>query len=658
MVKITRWIEPAFQFLVVLILIGLGSAGGLLGWWLRDLPAIRALEELQPARPSAILSKNGVPLLELGRENRDPAKLRELPELLVKAVLAAEDWSFYSHTGIDPLGIARAFLTNLRSRRLRQGGSTITQQLTKVLFLTPERTARRKVREIVLALEIERTYSKNQILELYLNTIYFGQGAYGIKTAARLFFSKSPAELDVAQCATLAGLIQGPSLYNPARHPKRAVKRRNIILGRMLRKGVIDATTHRQAIAQNLMLRLHASPPAKARDFTEAVRRILLEELGLKLLYEGGLTIRTTLDLELQQIAQQALEEQLRALERRKNPEENQKLQAAVIVMNAETGEILALVGGRNSNAGSSHFNRAFQARRQPGSLFKPIVWAAALENGLSGASIVDDLPTELLDRTGKVVWSPKNFSKKNYGPTTLREALVHSRNIVSVHLFQRMGADLVIDYARRMGIRSSLPAVPSLALGSGEVRPVEIARVYGCLAAGGVTVKPRLIRAVMDSRGMPVFQTAPEHRRAISERSAYMLLDILRDVVIRGTGRRAALKSTWIAGKTGTTNGFTDAWFAGLAPPLVIVVWVGYDEPKPIPGKATGGRAAAPIFRKILQEAEKRITLRKPVRPQGLLEKTIDATTGLLAKKGCPRKQKELFPENQVPPTCNWPGH
>lgn len=656
MPRVSSWIGAFFRVVGLVLLLALALPAGVLAWWLRDLPPLQALEDLQPATGTVVLDRHGELLAEFSKENRELTTLRAIPQELVLAVLATEDWKFYEHIGIDVQGLARAFLTNLRRGRMQQGGSTITQQLTKVLLLSSERSLRRKVLEVVLALEIERTYSKDQILELYLNTIYFGQGAYGVKTAAEVYFGKDPMELNLPECALLAGLIRAPSQIDPVTNPAKARARRALVLGRMLDRGVIDAAQYEEALVAPLGLQTRPTPETLALDFTEAVRRELVTTIGAERLYAGGLRVETTLDPEVQRISEQALARGLKSVESRvgaaKADDPNGPLQGAVLVMDLETGDVLAMVGGRERAGDAHRFNRALQAHRQPGSLFKPLIYTAAIDNGMTGATLIEDLPVEQIDQRGEVTWAPQNYDEINHGPTTIRTALVHSRNVVAVRVFNTLGLDVVLSYARRMGVTSKLPLYVSLALGAGEVTLSEMITAFSCFGTNGLRVDPRTIRLVTDRRGGLVLQEPPVRRRVLSETTAYILADMLRDAVDRGTGASAAVEGLWVAGKTGTTNDSSDAWFIGTAPPLVIGVWVGYDGRRKI-GRETGGHAAAPIFHEILLKLKDRYPFASPAKPDVLTAATIDATTGLVATPRCTKVERELFLPGQMPGPC-----
>jgi penicillin-binding protein 1A len=632
-------------------------SAGVTAWWLRELPPLKALDELQPTASSVLLDSGGRILGEFSNQHRELARLREYPARLLQAVLAAEDWKFYDHFGIDLQGVARAFLRNLGSGRLLQGGSTITQQLTKQLLLTSERTLRRKVLEIILALEIEQTYTKDQILELYLNTIYLGDGAYGMKTAAGVYFGKEPSALTVPECALLAGLIRSPSRSDPVSHPDRARQRRDDVLSRMRERGVLTQAEYEAALGTPIEVRHEERSAGTAVDFTEAVRREVVASVGADALYAGGLRVQTTLNPQIQQIAEESLEPGLRAVEARlskgSRPDApSEPLQGSILVENLESGDVLAMVGGRERGGDPHRFNRALQAKRQPGSLFKPFIYTAAIDNGMTGSTVVEDVPVELLNERGGVIWTPQNYDEKHHGSTTLRTALVNSRNIVAVRLLDTLGLDVVLTYAHLMGVESELPRVLSLALGAGEVTLWEMVRAYTCFGTSGLRVEPRCIRVVTNQRGALVLQRAPDRQRVLSETTAYRLADMLHDAVERGTGTSAKIEGLWVGGKTGTTNDSTDAWFIGVAPPLVIGVWVGYDEPVQM-GRETGGLAAAPIFREILTRLKGRFEFHSPPRPAGLVEATIDASTGLKANANCPQVEHELFLPGQVPGPC-----
>lgn len=659
--------------LVITLFAFTGAAIGIYSWASSDLPSPESLASIQPAVKTTILDCKGRIIQELFTQNRSPVSLEEVPQDFIEAIVSTEDRRFRSHWGIDLLGIARAALHNLRAGKIVEGGSTITQQLAWNLFLTHERTVSRKIREAVLALRIERRYSKDEILEMYVNQIYFGDGTYGIDAAARDFFGKRPSELDLAECALLAGLPRNPRDYSPRRNPDLAKRRRSLILRSMLDTGAISEEQMRQAVEEPIEVLPKGSGGRKAPYFVEMVRLYLDEVYGSRHVYEAGYVVYTTLDLDLQEVAEAALESHLAEIEiqaRKKitkasydtsstdqadRPTVMPYLQGAVVAMDPNTGFIRALVGGRDFD--DSNFNRATQAYRQAGSAFKPFTYAAALDAGYTTADLLLDAPLVMELPTGQE-WVPANFDNEFRGPVTLREALNHSINIPAIRLLTRLGASTVAEYAHRLGIHSSIPAVPSIALGTPEVTLLDLTSAYTAFSNMGIRVEPLAVLKVVDQNGIVLEENETISEEVLDAQTAYLVTTMLESAVNEGTGRKArAMGLTGpAAGKTGTYDDYTDAWFIGFIPDLVAGVWVGYDVKQPIGGKSTGtGSAAAlPIWTKLMLAVSDTSTATSFRRPREIVTRRVCLVTGLLATDRCPEFRTEVFKAGTEPnETC-----
>ncbi|GIX47699.1 MAG: penicillin-binding protein 1A [Candidatus Tectimicrobiota bacterium] len=732
------------------LLAGLGLLGGLVAALAlyrelaADLPSVEELTRYQPSLVTTVYDRHGQPLADFFVEKRFLVPLEAIPQPLRQATVAVEDSRFYTHHGIDVLGILRALWTNLRAGEVREGASTITQQLARTLFLTRERTLKRKLREVILALRIERRFSKDQILEMYLNQIFYGHNAYGVEAAAQTYFGKSVSELTLSEAALIAGLPRAPNRYSPLVNPELSRKRRDHVLRRMVEEGYITAAQAQAAQQAPLVLRPKPEPARQAPYFVEYVRQYLEEHYGATALYRGGFAVHTTLDLRLQQAAERALREGLRAIDKRRgyrgplkrlvltgeaavdaariqavtmpdgdptvrvgevlpgvvlevHPDEvvvavkagrgllpaegfawvreanlqqdyawrrplraeeifqrgdviavrvlavdpagkahrlfleqEPAVEGALVAMEVGTGEVLAMVGGYDF--ARSQFNRAVQAQRQPGSAFKPIVYAAALEAGMTPASIVIDAPVVKPGAEPDTYWKPENYSEKFYGPTTLRTALAHSRNLVTVRVADKIGVPAVLAYARRLGITSPLAPYLSLALGASDVTLLELAAAYGVFANAGMYVPPLFITRIVDRHGKVLEEHLPQARRAMSPELAYVMTSLLQGVIEHGTGRRVRALGRPAAGKTGTTNEFRDAWFIGYTPELLAGVWVGMDDRTTLGYRETGGRVASPIWLDFMREAVKEQPITDFPAPPGVRFVRIEAQSGRLA--------------------------
>jgi penicillin-binding protein 1A len=598
--RLRRWLRGTLIVTGLFALLAVSAVGVAALWAFtilpRSLPSVTALETLQPIQGTKVYDDNDEPLTELHVERRIFVPLTQIPQSLRDAVIATEDHRFYSHWGIDPIGIARAVVQNYRRGRIVEGGSTITQQLTKVLFLTPDKSLERKLKEAVLALELERRYSKDRILEMYLNQVYFGHGAYGVEAAARTYFGKSVSELNVREAALLAGLPRAPSSYSPFDHTEVAKRRREVVLRRLVEYGSLKDDEAKRLMKSDLGL----IPPERRRTtgqyFLDYVQQTLEAKYGADLVFKGGLNVYTTLNPVMQLAAEQSLREGLKALEGRSaKARPGEHPEGAVVTVEPQTGYVKAMVGGYDFFR--SEFNRAVQAKRQPGSAFKPFIYIAALEAGLTPATRIDDSPVSYAVGPNAQVWKPENYDRKFRGSTTLQQAIEESINVVTVKVQERVGLNRTIQVARRLGVTSPLDINLSLALGTSDLSLIELTSAYSALANQGVWMPTVTIRYVTDTQGKLLEEHVPEGREALSPEHAYVITHMLRGVVERGTGHAAKALGRPIAAKTGTTNDYSNAWFIGFTPRLATGVWVGYDRPRSLGRDETGSRVAVPIW-------------------------------------------------------------
>ncbi len=574
------------------------------------------------------------------REQRRVVRLEEVPARVRKAVLAVEDERFYYHRGVDPVAVLRAFVANLRRGGVVQGGSTLTQQLMKNFFLESDRTLERKVKEALMALVTEWMYTKDQILENYLNEIYLGQngsqGIFGIWEAARFYFVKEPEQLTVGETAMLAGLIRAPNRYSPYRDIKEATRRRNVILAKLVGDGIITRHTYERALREVFEKREPVRVTNGAPYFTDYVKKELAAHYSNDVLTAEGLRIFTSLDLELQQAAETALSKGLTRLEKDyrhlRKIAKTDDLEGALVVIKPQTGEIRAMVGGRDY--GKSQFNRVAQAKRQPGSVFKPFVYLAALTHGSAhgqepyhSTTFVEDEPFTW--SYGRQSWAPENYKHRYYGWVTMREAMEKSLNAATARIAQDVGIKKVREMAYRMGIESRLPLLPSLSLGAVEVTPLEMAGAFSALANNGVRTHLLSIKNVVDRNGNVLEKRNIRVKRVISPRVAHDMNNMLRGVVERGTARSVRLQGFTrpAAGKTGTTNDARDAWFAGYTPDLLALVWVGFDHQSEL--GLPGSRAALPIWTDFMKKATSRLPVTDFVTPPGVSSFEADPRAG-----------------------------
>ncbi len=588
------------KLLIIVLLVAGAICGSLAGAFFaltHDLPQIRALESFKPDAVTRIYSADKVLLAELFIEKREPVPLATIPRHLTAALVATEDRKFYKHSGVDLKGIARAIIKDIKAGEFVEGASTITQQLAKTLFLTPRKTLVRKIKEAILAFQLERRYTKDEILELYLNQVYFGSGAYGVESAAKIFFGKSVKDLDLSECALVAGMPKSPSRYSPLVNPDLAIKRRNTVLKQMRDTDIISEPIYQNAKKKPLATNSRRFGPSKAPYFVEYVRSSLERELGSSRLYKHGLSIYTTLDFQLQQTAEQGLADGLTALTERmqKTPTEKIDPQAAIVSIDVTTGGILAMVGGKDFY--NSRFNRATMAYRQPGSAFKPFVYAYAIEQGFAQNKKILDAPVVYKGAQEDQDWKPQNFSLEYKGEMTLRHALAVSQNIPAVRLLQILGPQSVAQFAHQLGIKSPLASNLSLALGTSEVTLINLTAAYAVFPNKGQRIQPYGVLEVVDRQGRVIWRTKPQRRVVMSRSTAAVVTNMLEAVVKEGTGRRAQVLGKSVAGKTGTSNEYKDALFVGFSPRIIAGVWVGQDRGVSLGKKETGARAALPIW-------------------------------------------------------------
>ncbi len=601
------------------------------------------------AQSTTILDAADSPVFTIFKEQRIDIPVEKMSPNLIKAVISVEDQRFYEHSGVDAVRVAAAVVRNFEEGRRAEGGSTITQQLARQSFLSRDKTYRRKLKEVILAAYIEKMYDKNEILELYLNKVYFGGGLYGVEAAARGYFGKSSSDLTVDEAALLAGLIQSPSSYAPSVNLDRAVARRNIVLQSMVSTGSIDqqvADRAKQAPVRLVNgLEAHES---SGLYFKEQVRRELVDKFGWQRVYQGGLRVFTTLDADLQESAEALVEKGLADIERRpgfkherrgkpgtgplKDGDLPQYLQGALVAMDPATGYVRAMVGGRDFE--ESHFNRASQAKRQSGSAFKPFVYATALEAGYSPATVITNLNDPIATPQGG--WVPED-EHSTASSMTLRTALRTSSNRAAVQLLNAVGIKNAVSYAERLNVGTP-PSVPSLALGASDVTLISLTAAYGAFADGGLVRQPALIRRVEDSNGQVLFQDMPKFHRAISESTAFLMSSMLADVINSGTAYRARQAGFTLpaAGKTGTTNDYVDAWFVGFTPHLVTGVWIGFDQPATIIANGYAGELAVPVWTSFMKTATKGDKPDWFARPANVTTVNVCRVSGKLPNGGC----------------------
>ncbi len=754
--SIGRFIGRVIRWGIFLFFIGTLCAAvfllGLYKYFSEDLPQISSLRDYRPPVVSTVYSDDNRVIAEFFKERRIVVPFREIPPMLVNAFIAAEDSRFYEHQGIDLISIVRAAIKNVEAGTVVQGGSTITQQVTKSFLLTPEKKFRRKIKEAILAYRIDTAFSKEDVLFLYLNQIYLGHGAYGVEAAAENYFGKSVGELTLAECAVLAGLPQAPSRYSPYKHLDRAKERQRYVLGRMVEEGYITRQAADDAFAAPLDVKARQNLYLEtAPHYTEYIRQYVEKKYGVDALYEGGLQIYTAVNLEMQEAGRKAVDRGLRALDKRhsgyrgpiqhvapadaakflqdlraleaaggpkgdevvmglvadipkgkkeiivetaagrgripfgslswamrdrkgKQPskllsrgdvvwvrplakpstdgsgelrlEQTPEVQSALLCVEAGTGYVKAMVGGNDFRA--SQFNRAVQSKRQPGSAFKPIIYAAALDKGYTPASEISDNVFIYKDRN--MTWKPKNYDRKIHGTNLLRTALAHSRNLSTINLLDSIGVDYTIDYARRLGIESDLSRNLSIALGSSGVTLLELVTAYSVFANQGYRVAPVFITSIVDRDGNEMEGLDFDSEQIIDETTAYLMTSLMESVVKEGTAKNVLALGRPAAGKTGTTNNLNDAWFMGYTADYIAGAWVGYDQERSLGPGETGGRAASPIWLDFMKAAHAGKPVKDFAVPSGIVFAKIDAETGLLPVPETTKTRFECFKEGTAP--------
>lgn len=666
----TRWSGRGWRilglFVTCVTLFGIGLVSAL--WMLvcrgSRCPSIDVLQQYQPRETSRVYAVDGRFIAELGQERRTLATLEDIPQVVKDAFVVTEDKRFYSHNGIDWMRVPGAAFRNVVAGSFEEGFSTITMQLARNVFPTQiTRTRRgltaleRKLKEMRVAVDIERRYEKDKILELYLNQIDLGSGAHGVETAAQRYFGKSVRQLNLSEAAALAAVPKGPSRYNPRISASRNVQRRNTIIELMRRAGRVTDEEASLGKAYPLALARRVESGEIAPYFTEWVRTTLYERFGDRL-YQQGLKVYTTLDLDMQAAAERAMESQLRAIEGgrygafrhltyeqyvarggsdQSSNLESPYLQGAFVAIDPSDGSVRALVGGRDFY--DSQFNRATTAMRQPGSTFKPFVYAAGIQAGRSPAMMIDDAPVSVPQLDG-TEWTPENYDLKFLGPMTMRRGLYDSRNLIAIRLGMELGEQTVVDMARRFGITTPIPPYPSIHIGSAEVHPVELIGAYTAFANLGARTEPNAILRVEDQEGNVLWTKQPVSVPVLSTPEAWIMVNMLKDVVLRGTAYSRVWNAGFrvpSAGKTGTTNEGADVWYVGFTADLVAGVWVGFDKPKKIMVDAQGGRLAAPAYTDFMIEVYRR----KPEppdwpKPSFVTARSVDSLTGTLATFQC----------------------
>lgn len=643
--------------------------------FLKNLPSIDKLDEYTPSLSTYVYDINGDIITEYSVERRSFLTLDKIPLDLQNGLIAMEDRDFFKHWGISLKGLIRAFARDVLHRRIKQGGSTITQQLSKLLFLKPERTISRKIKEIFIAFQIERNFSKQEILQMYFNQIYFGAGTYGVQAASKIYFGKDVMDLTLAESALLIGIIPSPERFSPFVNPHLAKTRRYLVLKSMLDEGYITKKEFEEANNQPLPEKKAVIYSSNAPYFTEYIRQQLEPKYGVEMFWKGGLKIYTTLDLKMQKKAEEIFEKKLSDYEFKNNPQDQENrststLQGAFIAMESKTGAVKVMIGGRNYK--ESQFNRAVQAKRQAGSTFKPFVWLTALLNGYTPSTMVNDSPMVFYsdnkmqwhlienvsdqmdvsdvidafkDTTDFKLWTPSNFDGKFLGRITLRKALEKSRNLASVYLVNMLKPDSVVNTAYRAGISSKLEAVPSIGLGTSLVSVMEMTASFNTFANSGIYVEPFAILKVTDSNGKILEENFPKEKEVFRPQEIYLLVNMMKGVVQRGTAKVVSRLKRPIAGKTGTTQDSKDTWFIGMSPDITAGAWMGYDDFSKITmSDWTGGSTVAPWWTDIMEEILKEYPIRDFVVPEKITFVTIDEESGKLATAKCKNKIMEAF--------------
>ncbi len=652
MKKLLLIIKYILLILIILIFLILGSIYGIYWNFKSEVPSAVVLEEggFRPALHSKVFAKTGELIGEFYIENRILIPLDSIPEKIIQAFIAVEDQAFYSHWGLNIKRIFAAALANIKAEGIVQGGSTITQQLARTLFLKKEPTIIRKIKEAILAIDIERRFSKEEILYFYLNSVYFGEGAYGVQAAAQTYFGKDIRDCSLGEISLLVGLVRLPAKYSPRTDLEKTLRRRALVLKAMYEMNFITKNEMEEALREPVNLAPKKLPVFKAPYFTEEVRRWLIETFGPDLVYKEGISVYTTLDYRLQEIAEKAVENGLAKLEenyffpypykkykgmKQEELDVIKYLQGALVAIDPHSGKVLAMVGGRDFS--QSQFNRATQALRQPGSAFKVFVYTAAIDNNIPPSELLLDAP--IVTEAGGEIYKPENYDGKFHGFTTMQEALHFSYNLCAVRTIMRIGPYTVQEYAKRMGIRSKIRPFISLALGACEVNLLELTSAYSTLPNQGIWVRPYLVEKIVDRDNKEIWVNVDYREEAISPQTAYVVTHMMMGVMDYGTGlpaRASGFKLT-SAGKTGTTNEYTDAWFIGFTPDLICGVWVGFDDHRRIGKGMTGSRVAVPVWTNFMLDAlDQNINKSFPV-PSGVVSRPVCLESGELATSNCP---------------------
>lgn len=631
------------------LLVTMATLLAVLNHYAQGLPDISKLRYYEPSETTRIYASDGTLIATLFKENRTWTPLEKVSPNMIKAVLAIEDRRFYEHHGVDVIGVGRAFLAQYKGGD-KQGASTITMQLARNLFLTPKQTYDRKIKELILAIQIEKRFTKQEILELYLNQIYFGAGAHGVQAASSTYFNKKAKDLTVCEAALLAGLPQAPTEYSPLVDREASQKRQKLVLDSMYREKSITKAEYDQAVAQIPKLKI-ANQNRKEFNllkypyFTTYVIKELSRRYSDDLLYRGGLRIYTTVDLKLQKKCEALLRDEVRAEGTSCNFH-----QGAIVLLENGTGYIRAMVGGTGWSD-KSQFNRAYQAARQPGSSFKIFVYSTGLETGMTPATVVPDSPISYNMGPGQPPYAPQNSDGRFMGAVPLKTALQWSRNVVAVRLAMIVGIDRVIDYAYKMGVHQKLQPVVSLPLGACEITPLEMATAYSCVANGGIRIDPSPITVIKDSEGNIVEDNRfPHHEEVLAESTAYYMTEMLENAAHYGTGAASFIEGRHCAGKTGTTTSHRDIWFCGFTPQYTAAVWVGNDDFTQMYG-VFGGDICAPLWRRVMLAAlEGKPNINWKVRKGPLLPCLMCATSHKRAGPNCPKVYREYYRPGQMP--------
>lgn len=624
----------------------------------KELPPIEMIEGYKPPVSTQILDDENNVIFEYYFEKRKYVKLKDISPHVIKTFITLEDKKFFKHFGIDPLRLLKATYNNFISRKFVEGASTITQQLARNMFLTMEKTISRKLKEAILAVIIESKFSKEEILEKYLNQINFGNGVYGIETASLYYLGKNAKDLTLAESAFLAAIPRSPTYYNPYTNLENTIRRQKKILNLLFKNKVITKEEYEKALNEKISLKPKESLKKRfAAYYLEEIRKYIEGAYGEDFIYREGIKIYSSLNSKIQKVCEDVIDSLIENIEkgvRRKRKDDTLPLQIAIVAIENKTGEIKALIGGRDFF--KSQFNRATQARRHIGSAFKPFYYLAAIENGYLPTDYLYDLPVTIEDDGSGKPWYPENFDGKFMGKVTLREALAHSRNLASVRLLQDIGIPIAIEYAKKLGIESYIPNVLSISLGAASLTPLEVTHAYSTIANYGKKMDLIMIKRIEDANGNVIFEKNSSGKQVIDSQSIYILIHMMKSVMNNGTGVEARTKYGFYlpcAGKTGTTDNFTDAWFIGFTPEITIGVWVGFDSLRTIAHNASGALFALPFWANIM----KKIPLKGEdfKIPSGIVIDTVCVESNLKKTPYCPKVREEVFIKGTEPSTfCN----